>query len=67
MPLKPINTKDRLDIIKNNPVLASRYAIHVRKKRWQAAEPVIMKHAPSAFNYAYKILKRNPVSNITTK
>jgi len=58
MPLKPINTKERMQDVKNNPELAFRYAYKVLKKRWPAAEPIIMKHAKAAYNYAHEILKQ---------
>lgn len=58
MPLKPINPKDRLNNIIKNPRAASEYAIKILKKRWPAAEPIIMKDPLSAFNYANIVLKK---------
>ena len=68
MPLKPINTKERMQDVKNDPELAFRYAYKVLKKRWPAAEPIIMKHAGAAYDYAiYVLQKRWPEAEPTIK
>lgn len=41
MPLKPIKTNPRIEVIKNDPEKATMYAIYVLKRRWPEAEPVI--------------------------
>lgn len=58
MPLKPIKTKGRLNNIIKNPRAAIDFAINILKKRWPAAESVIMKDPFSAYNYANTVLKK---------
>ena len=58
MPLKPINTKHRLEELKHNPKRAFFFALITLKGRWPEAEPYIMKDATSAVNYAHEILKQ---------
>ena len=58
MPLKPINTKHRLEELKHNPKRAFNFALITLKGRWPEAEPYIMKDASSAVNYAHQILKQ---------
>ena len=58
MPLKPINTKPRVDKLKKWPYHAYIIAKEIKKGRWPEAEPYIMKDATSAVNYAHEILKQ---------
>ena len=63
MPLKPINTKHRLEELKHNPRRAFYFALITLKGRWPEAEPYIMKDASAAVNYSHEILKFAAVSS----
>lgn len=56
MPLKPIKTNPRIEVIKNDPEKATMYAIYVLKRRWPAAEPIISKHRDFAIEYIEKLI-----------
>ena len=57
MPLKPINTKARIDKIKMLPWHSFFIARDVIKGRWPKAEPYIKDDARWAYNYAKYIIK----------
>lgn len=64
MPLKPINTKARLDKLKMLPDEAYYFAKDVIKGRWPEAEPYIMQDDMTAFYYARDVIKgRWPVAD----
>lgn len=58
MPLKPIKTKDRLDVIKTYPQSAYLYSKKILKGRWIEAEPYIMQDPFYAYVYAKHVLKQ---------
>ena len=57
MPLKPINTKDRLEKIKTDPQSAYLYSKKILKERWPEAEPYIMQDPFYAYVYALYVIK----------
>ena len=58
MPLKPIKTKDRLDVIKKDPQSAYLYSKKILNGRWTEAEPYIMQDPFYAYVYAKHVLKQ---------
>jgi hypothetical protein len=57
MPLKPVNTKARLENLKKWPYHAFFIAKDTIKGRWPAAEPYIKDDARYAYFYAKDIIK----------
>jgi len=57
MPLKPINTKARIDKLKKWPYHAYYIAKEIKKGRWPEAEPYIKNDARWAYFYARDIIK----------
>ena len=57
MPLKPVNTKARLENLKKGPYHAYHIAKDTIKGRWPEAEPYIKNDARWAYFYARDIIK----------
>ena len=57
MPLKPINTKERLNAVKMDPKAAYSYCRDVLRRRWPEAEPYILKNVWHSVFYARDIIK----------
>jgi len=56
MPLKPLNLKERLKNIRENPIKAYAAAIGRFQQRWPAAEPFILKSPIWSAYYAINVI-----------
>lgn len=58
MSLKPLKTKERINILKNNPKRLYYFCRKVLKAPWPEAEPYILKDKFVAMHYAYHVKKK---------
>lgn len=58
MNLKPLKTKERLNVLKNNPRDLYKFCRDVLKAPWPEAEPYILKDKITAMHYAVVVKKK---------
>lgn len=58
MNLKPLKTKERLNVLKNDPRALYKFCRDVLKAPWPEAEPYILKDKIIAMHYAVVVKKK---------